>query len=151
MTPGTKTGIVYCCPFIWPQSLESTTPLKRWLLEKAFLDLTGGDDSETMWILSHIAGSRGANTLNKQTDRGDCLPTTDPPHPLFLHLPHQICHQSLLSVCRGQAPTVWKYGNLIHFLIGTIELNKRCKRGSSAKADASESTHSFCCLYFYNF
>lgn len=114
MTAGTKTGIVYCCHFIGPQSLEPTPPWK-WLLVKVFLDLSGIDDSETVWILSHIAGSRGANTQNKQTDRGDCLPTTDPPHPLFLHLPHQIHHQPLRSVCRGQAPTVWKYGNLLHF------------------------------------
>lgn len=41
----------------------------------------GIDDNETVWILSHTAASEVANTLYKQTDRRDCLPTTDPPHP----------------------------------------------------------------------
>lgn len=68
----------------------------------AVLWLPGRGDNETVRILSHIAARGVANTLNKQTDRGDCLPTSDPGSSPVLP-----------SVClwrQGEARTAWKQG-----------------------------------------
>lgn len=66
--------------------------MSNWLLGKTpsldYLEWTTMRQCEFSHTMRQVEAGEVANTLNKQTDTGDYLPTADP-HPLFLHLPLQ--------------------------------------------------------------